>query len=605
MVDEFTVGEIFSVSGPVVVADNLWGAGMHEVVKVGHDQLIGEIIKLTGASATIQVYEETSGLTVGDPVFRTGLPLSVELGPGLLGNIFDGIMNPLDDVQDLCKSVFIPKGVQLATLDRNFKWFFHHQSITVGDVVSTGDAYGWVQETALVKHFIMIPPDVSGTVTYIAPEGEYTVDEIMLRLKTPTGEEKELKMYHLWPVRHPRPIKDTLVVHEPLLTGQRVLDALFPVAQGGTCCIPGAFGCGKTVISHAVAKHSNADVIISCMIGERGNEVAEALMEFPHLTMRVGDGDEVSIMERTVVIANTSNMAVAARESSIFVAATVAEYYRDMGYSVAMMGDSSSRWAEALREISGRLAEMPADGGYPAYLATRLHSFYERAGRAAMLGTPAREGCVTFINAVSPPGGDFSEPVTTATLAIVQNFWALDKKLAQRKHFPAINWLKSYSKAEATLLPQFNEKYPDYEDVISKTRNILQKEDALQATVTVIGKDAIAESDKVVLEAALMIKEDFLQQNSFTPNDCTCPFYKTYHMLRNIIHWYDLAKNLIRTNKDMTVQMIKHQQEEIMDSIARQKYTDPYGDEEENCRYYLDLFDQITEVFRAIEHHLE
>jgi V-type H+-transporting ATPase subunit A len=414
------------------------GAAMYELVRVGADRLIGEIIRLEGDAATVQVYEDTSGLTVGDPVERTGRPLSVELGPGALGTIFDGIQRPLKAIAAFSGDVFIPRGVDVPALDRSIAWEFA-PSIKEGARVAGGDIYGVVKENSLLDHRLMAPPAAAGVVTYVAPPGQYAIEEEVLELEL-GGVKTRYSMLQAWPVRAPRPVARKLLASTPLLTGQRVLDGLFPSVLGGTCAIPGAFGCGKTVISQALSKFSNSDGIIYVGCGERGNEMAEVLAEFPELTLTMPDGREESIMKRTTLVANTSNMPVAAREASIYTGITLAEYFRDMGYNFSMMADSTSRWAEALREISGRLAEMPADSGYPAYLGARLASFYERAGRAQCLGSPAREGSVTVVGAVSPPGGDFSDPVTSATLGIVQVFWGLDKKLAQRKHFPSVNW---------------------------------------------------------------------------------------------------------------------------------------------------------------------
>ncbi|KAE8589221.1 hypothetical protein XENTR_v10022922 [Xenopus tropicalis] len=416
---ESMMGFVHGVSGPVVIASQMAGAAMYELVRVGHAELVGEIIRLEGDLATIQVYEETSGVCVGDPVLRTGKPLSVELGPGIMGNIFDGIQRPLKDITDLTKSIYIPRGINVTALSRDIKWeFLPDKSIRAGSHVTGGDIYGIVTENSLIKHKIMVPPRSCGTVTYIAPPGNYDISDVVMELDF-EGVKEKLTMVQVWPVRQIRPAAEKLPANYPLLTGQRVLDALFPCVQGGTTAIPGAFGCGKTVISQALSKYSNSDVIVYVGCGERGNEMSEVLRDFPELTMEV-DGKTETIMKRTTLVANTSNMPVAAREASIYTGITLSEYFRDMGYNVSMMADSTSRWAEALREISGRLAEMPADSGYPAYLGARLASFYERAGRVRCLGSPRREGSVSIVGAVSPPGGDFSDPVTSATLGIVQ-----------------------------------------------------------------------------------------------------------------------------------------------------------------------------------------
>uniref|UniRef100_A0A1B6CSQ8 H(+)-transporting two-sector ATPase n=1 Tax=Clastoptera arizonana TaxID=38151 RepID=A0A1B6CSQ8_9HEMI len=431
---ESKYGYVYAVSGPVVTAERMSGSAMYELVRVGYFELVGEIIRLEGDMATIQVYEETSGVTVGDPVLRTGKPLSVELGPGILGSIFDGIQRPLKDINELSQSIYIPKGVNMPALSRTASWEFNPLNIKIGSHITGGDIYGIVHENTLVKHKMILPPRAKGTVTYLAAPGNYSVEDIVLETEF-DGEKSKYTMLQVWPVRQPRPVTEKLPANHPLLTGQRVLDSLFPCVQGGTTAIPGAFGCGKTVISQSLSKYSNSDVIVYVGCGERGNEMSEVLRDFPELSVEI-DGVTESIMKRTALVANTSNMPVAAREASIYTGITLSEYFRDMGYNVSMMADSTSRWAEALREISGRLAEMPADSGYPAYLGARLASFYERAGRVKCLGNPDREGSVSIVGAVSPPGGDFSDPVTSATLGIVQVFWGLDKKTGTKEAFP-------------------------------------------------------------------------------------------------------------------------------------------------------------------------
>jgi V-type H+-transporting ATPase subunit A len=432
---ESKFGYVFAVSGPVVTAEKMSGSAMYELVRVGYDELVGEIIRLEGDLATIQVYEDTSGVTVGDPVLRTGKPLSVELGPGIMGAIFDGIQRPLKDINEMTQSIYIPKGINTDALSITTEWdFAHTNNIRIGSHVSGGDIYGLVQENNLIRHKIMLPPKARGTVTYIAPPGNYTVKDKILETEF-DGEKSEYTLKQVWPVRQPRPVTEKLPANHPLTTGQRILDGLFPAVQGGTTAIPGAFGCGKTVISQSLSKYSNSDIIVYVGCGERGNEMAEVLRDFPELTVEV-DGKTESIMRRTCLVANTSNMPVAAREASIYTGITLSEYFRDMGHDVSMMADSTSRWAEALREISGRLAEMPADSGYPAYLGARLASFYERAGKVTCLGNPDRNGSVSIVGAVSPPGGDFSDPVTSATLGIVQVFWGLDKKIGTEETFP-------------------------------------------------------------------------------------------------------------------------------------------------------------------------
>jgi len=600
---ESNYGVIFSVSGPVVIAEKMNGAAMYELVRVGHDELVGEIIKLEGDTATIQTYEETSGLTVGDPVLRTGKPLSVELGPGIMGNIFDGIQRPLQDIADQARSIFIPRGINVDPLDRKKDWYFEpRKDVNKGGHITGGDIFGQVVENTLITHRLCLPPNKQGTITYIAPAGNYNLTQTILKIEF-MGEEESLKMYHSWPVRTPRPVAEKLRGDYPLLTGQRVLDALFPVVQGGTCAIPGAFGCGKTVISQSLSKYSNSDVIIYVGCGERGNEMAEVLMEFPSLTVTIG-GVEESIMKRTALVANTSNMPVAAREASIYTGITLSEYFRDMGFHISMMADSTSRWAEALREISGRLAEMPADSGYPAYLSSRLASFYERAGKVKCLGSPQREGSVTIVGAVSPPGGDFSDPVTSATLGIVQVFWGLDKKLAQRKHFPSVNWLLSYSKYEKALDTFYDKFDSEFTGLRRQCKEILQQEDDLTEIVQLVGKDSLAEGDKITLEIAKIIREDFLQQNGFTPYDRYCPFYKTVGMMRNLIRFYNLAQQSISKSSDdskITFNTIKTSMGDLMYKLSSMKFQDPADGEEHVKSEYADLYEEITNAFRSLE----
>eukprot|EP01064_Diplonema_japonicum_P034191 TRINITY_DN700_c1_g1_i1.p1 TRINITY_DN700_c1_g1~~TRINITY_DN700_c1_g1_i1.p1 ORF type:complete len:705 (+),score=236.41 TRINITY_DN700_c1_g1_i1:62-2116(+) len=567
-------GVVKSVSGPVVVGDDMLGAAMYELVKVGKDKLIGEIIRLKENTATIQVYEETAGLSVGDVIIRTGKPLSLELGPGIFGQIFDGIQRPLKTIFELVGDVFIPKGLDLPALryDISFKFTPH---MKVGDTISNGDVFGYVYENDLIpKHAIMFPPPsgeigFGGKITAISSAGEYTNDDFVLEvLLDKSNTKKKFTMVHKWPVRSPRPVATDgkLRAEAPLKTGQRVLDSLFASVQGGTCCVPGAFGCGKTVISQSISKYSNSDAVIYVGCGERGNEMAEVLMEFPTLKT-TKDGEDYSIMLRTALIANTSNMPVAAREASIYTGITLAEYVRDMGLDVAMMADSTSRWAEALREISGRLAEMPADGGYPAYLGARLASFYERAGRVKCLGLPEREGTITVVGAVSPPGGDFSDPVTSATLGIVQVFWGLDKKLAQRKHFPSVNWSLSYSKYTQALEAYYKKggitEYkqvleeegankdamvmPNFINIKTAIASLLQKDEDLSEIVQLVGKDSLGEEDKITIDIGRVIKSHFLQQNAYTPYDRYCPLYKTIWMMQCIVTFHDEAQKAVAT----------------------------------------------------------
>jgi len=607
---EVKPGYIFSVAGPLVTAENMAGAAMYELVRVGNDKLVGEIIKLEADKAYIQVYEETAGLTVGDPVKRTQMPLSVELGPGIMNNIFDGIQRPLEQIaekagEDGGQKTYIPRGVELPALDRQKLYpYTPNKSIKIGDVVSQGDVIGSVVENELFNnHKIMVPPGVSGTVQKITPAGDYNIDQVVMELKHGlTGQIMKLTMTHFWPVRRGRPCAEKLPGNTALLTGQRVLDAMFPSVQGGTCAIPGAFGCGKTVISQALSKFSNCEGIIYVGCGERGNEMADVLKTFPGLTMVTKDGREVPIMKRTCLVANTSNMPVAAREASIYTGITLAEYFRDQGFNLAMMADSTSRWAEALREISGRLGEMPADSGYPAYLAARLAAFYERAGRVKCLGRPQREGSVTIVGAVSPPGGDFADPVTTATLSIVQVFWGLDKKLAQRKHFPSVNWLISYTKYMRVLEAYFNEKDPQYSDLRAEARQILQEESNLQEIVQLVGKESLSEDQKLILEVAKILREDFLQQNAFTPYDFMCPLAKTMGMLRSMIMFYRRALNAINNataeGSRMTLSYIKVKCADVLQEITTSKMkVQPRAPLDEINQYYKDLCDSIDRAF--------
>ncbi|XP_074709442.1 V-type proton ATPase catalytic subunit A-like isoform X2 [Strix uralensis] len=595
------------------------GAAMYELVRVGHAELVGEIIRLEGDMATLQVYEETSGVRVGDPVLRTGKPLSVELGPGILGSIFDGIQRPLRDIAQLTRSIYIPRGTNVPALPRHLTWdFVPSKDVRVGSHVTGGDIYGTVAENSLIQHKIMVPPRSRGTVTYIAPPGHYSVSDVVLELEF-QGSAEQLPMLQVWPVRQTRPVAEKLPANHPLLTGQRVLDALFPshrsrpsprvpvprCVQGGTTAIPGAFGCGKTVISQSLSKFSNSDVIVYVGCGERGNEMSEVLRDFPELTMEV-DGRTETIMKRTTLVANTSNMPVAAREASIYTGITLAEYFRDMGQHVSMMADSTSRWAEALREISGRLAEMPADSGYPAYLGARLASFYERAGRARCLGSPAREGSVSIVGAVSPPGGDFSDPVTSATLGIVQVFWGLDKKLAQRKHFPSVNWLISYSRYLRALEPHYEGLHPEFPALRRRAREILQEEEELAEIVQLVGKASLAEADKVTLEVAKLLKDDFLQQNGYSSYDRFCPFYKTVGMLHNMVTFYELARHAVEATapgeRRVTWATIRESLGDILYKLSAMKFKDPVKDGEANITAaFAQLGEEMQAAFRNLE----
>ncbi len=528
-----TKGKIYRISGPVVIISGL-DTRMYDVVKVGNEGLMGEVIGIHGDKSTVQVYEETSGIKPGEPVENTGMPLSVELGPGLLESIYDGIQRPLP-VLKTAMGDFIKRGVFAHGLSREKQWDFV-PTVKKGDKVKGGWIIGTVQETLNIEHRIMVPPDVSGTVEEIK-KGKFKVDEVVCKL---SGGET-LSMMQKWPVRKPRPVGKKLTPNKPLITGQRILDGLFPVAKGGTAAIPGPFGSGKTVTQQQLAKWSDTEIVVYIGCGERGNEMADVLNEFPELEdPKTGR----PLMERTVLIANTSNMPVAAREASVYTGITIAEYYRDMGYDVSLMADSSSRWAEAMREISSRLEEMPGEEGYPAYLAARLSEFYERSGRVQ--GLCGKEGSITVIGAVSPPGGDFSEPVTQNTLRIVKVFWALDAKLAQRRHFPAINWLNSYSLYTKALVDWYKENVsPEWQKLRDDAMELLQKEAELQEIVQLVGSDALPEDQQLTLEITRMIREYFLQQNAYHEVDTFCPMDKQYKLLKAITAWGSRAQSAL------------------------------------------------------------
>ncbi|XP_037601389.1 V-type proton ATPase catalytic subunit A [Cebus imitator] len=608
---ESTFGYVHGVSGPVVTACDMAGAAMYELVRVGHSELVGEIIRLEGDMATIQVYEETSGVSVGDPVLRTGKPLSVELGPGIMGAIFDGIQRPLSDISSQTQSIYIPRGVNVSALSRDIKWdFTPSKNLRIGSHITGGDIYGIVNENSLIKHKIMLPPRNRGTVTYIAPPGNYDTSDVVLELEF-EGVKEKFTMVQVWPVRQVRPVTEKLPANHPLLTGQRVLDALFPCVQGGTTAIPGAFGCGKTVISQSLSKYSNSDVIIYVGCGERGNEMSEVLRDFPEVCIKLQiistlctycfkvflRVEKTRILYANIVTYNNilPNLGI-----------TLSEYFRDMGYHVSMMADSTSRWAEALREISGRLAEMPADSGYPAYLGARLASFYERAGRVKCLGNPEREGSVSIVGAVSPPGGDFSDPVTSATLGIVQVFWGLDKKLAQRKHFPSVNWLISYSKYMRALDEYYDKHFTEFVPLRTKAKEILQEEEDLAEIVQLVGKASLAETDKITLEVAKLIKDDFLQQNGYTPYDRFCPFYKTVGMLSNMIAFYDMARRAVETtaqsDNKITWSIIREHMGDILYKLSSMKFKDPVKDGEAKIKSdYAQLLEDMQNAFRSLE----
>ena len=527
-------GTITKVSGPLVVAEGLADANVSDVVRVGEQRLIGEILNMTGDSASIQVYEETSGLGPGAHVETTGMPLSVELGPGMLENIYDGIQRPLPEIRDLTGSN-ITRGIEVPALNRERRWQFV-PTVEVGAMVTGGDVIGTVQETSAILHKIMVPPRMKGTIKAITG-GEFTVDETVAVLTDEQGNDHELNMIQRWPVRIARPYAQKFAPNKPMNSGQRIIDTLFPIAKGGTAAVPGPFGSGKTVVQHQLAKWSDVDIVVYIGCGERGNEMTDVLMEFPELTdPRNGE----PLMTRTVLIANTSDMPVAAREASIYTGITIAEYFRDMGYDVAVLADSTSRWAEALREMSGRLEEMPGEEGYPAYLASRIAQFYERAGCVRCMGSDERRGSVTAIGAVSPPGGDISEPVSQATMRIVKIFWALDSSLAYARHFPAINWLTSYSLYVDSLKPWYEETFgPEYMKNRDKAMSILQQESELQEIVRLVGQDALSPEDRLTMETAKMIREDFLQQNAFVDIDSYSE-YKRQFMLLHLILQYDV-----------------------------------------------------------------
>jgi len=557
-------GRIVKVSGPLVIAEGMREANMFDVVRVSEHRLIGEIIEMHGDRASIQVYEETAGLGPGEPVYSTGAPLSVELGPGLIERIYDGIQRPLEVIREMVGSN-ITRGIEVNAIDRNKKWMFT-PVVEKGTRVVAGDIIGTVQETVIVEHRIMVPHGVEGTIEVIY-EGEFTVEDTVAKVKKDNGEIVDIKMLQKWPVRIGRPYKEKLPPESPLITGQRVIDTLFPLAKGGVAAVPGPFGSGKTVVQHQLAKWADADIVVYIGCGERGNEMTDVLMEFPELKdPRTGE----SLMKRTVLIANTSDMPVAAREASIYTGITIAEYFRDMGYDVALMADSTSRWAEALREMSGRLEEMPGEEGYPAYLSSRLAQFYERAGRVISLGKNGREGSITAIGAVSPPGGDISEPVTQATLRIVKVFWGLDASLAYRRHFPAINWLLSYS-LYSDMLDEWISKNiaKDWSTLRADAMRLLQEEAELEEIVRLVGVDALSPADRLTLEAAKSIREDYLHQNAFHDVDTYTSMHKQYRMLKLIMSYYYKGKKAIEAQVDIKELFALP----VRERIGRAKYT--------------------------------
>jgi V/A-type H+-transporting ATPase subunit A len=573
-------GKISRVSGPVITAGGMKGSKMYDVVTVGEEALRGEIIRLDGEDAVIQVYEDTTGLTIGEKVVNTETPLSVELGPGLLSSIYDGVQRPLPKLLEKCGS-FIERGISAPGLDRDKTWEFAG-TVKKGDVLSAGDVIGTVKEFHF-EHRILVPPKLSGVVTEIK-SGLFTVEDVVCVLDG----EKQIAMMQIWPVRIPRPIRKKLDPVLPLITGQRVFDCIFPVTKGGTAMIPGGFGTGKTVSEQTLAKWSDTQIVVYIGCGERGNEMTDVLAEFPEL---VDPRTNLPLIERTILIANTSNMPVAAREASIYTGITIAEYFRDMGYDVALLADSTSRWGEALREVSGRLEEMPGEEGYPAYLATRLSAFYERAGRVICIGKGERVGSVTVVGAVSPPGGDFSEPITQNTLRVVGTFWALDSNLAYRRHFPSVNWIKSYSLYLDSIEDWYEKNVAkDLRGLREKTMYLLQKEVELQEIVQLVGPDALPESEKAILDVTRMLREDFLQQSAYSDTDSFCPLEKQYLMLKAILTYYARVSEAL----DRGVSLKQLQGLPLKASIGRMKEIKDSGD-------IRKMIDEISATIAAVE----
>ena len=584
-------GIVKKVAGPLVIASGMQDANMFDVVKVGKQGLIGEIIEMHEDRASIQVYEETSGLGPGVKVKSTGMPLSVELGPGLVGSIFDGIQRPLDDIMKVSGNN-IKRGVEVPSLKRDKKWEFI-PCVCNGDSVESGDVIGTVKETEIVTHKIMVPYGISGVISKIS-SGNYKVDEVVAVVNTELGEEP-ITLMQKWPVRKGRPYKRKLQPDMPLITGQRVIDTFFPIAKGGVAAVPGPFGSGKTVVQHQLAKWADADIVVYIGCGERGNEMTDVLNEFPEL---VDPKTGKSLMERTVLIANTSDMPVAAREASIYTGITIAEYFRDMGYSVALMADSTSRWAEALREMSGRLQEMPGEEGYPAYLGSRLAQFYERAGRTISLGKEDREGFLSVIGAVSPPGGDISEPVSQATLRIVKVFWGLDSALAYKRHFPAINWLSSYSLYADSISNWYDENVDENFKALRVTAmRILQEEAELEEIVKLVGMDSLSPQDRLKLEVARSIREDFLHQNAFHDVDTYTPIKKQLLMLSLILKYYDLTVKALNDRADIELILSMP----VRERIGRFKYIENKKVEDEHKLISDKLLEEIENIFRREE----
>ena len=579
-------GVIERISGSLVVAGGMEGASMQDVVHIGELGLVGEILEVNGDKASIQVYEETSGLKPGEPVVSMGEPLSVELGPGIIEQFYDGIQRPLELIEKAAKSPYISRGISVPALDRSKKWNFEPK-VKPGDEVIAGDILGTVQETVVVEHRIMVPFGVKGKVSKIE-KGEHTIEDVIAVIED-GGTKHEVRMLQRWPVRKPRPVKTRLAPNVPMTTGQRVVDAFFPVALGGTACVPGPFGSGKTVIQHQFAKWAQAQIVVYVGCGERGNEMTDVLLEFPEL-----DDPQTGqpLMKRTTLIANTSNMPVAAREASVYTAITLAEYYRDMGYSVALMADSTSRWAEALREMSGRLEEMPGEEGYPAYLGTRLASFYERAGRCIVNGKDGREGSITVIGAVSPPGGDLSEPVTQNTLRVTKVFWGLDANLAYQRHFPAINWLNSYSLYTERLDPYWDEKFDDqWSGLRVEAMGLLEQEAQLNEIVRLVGLDALSRDERMVMETAKSLREDFLHQNAFHEIDTYASMEKQFKMLKTIVAFHHAGLDALHKGAPMN----KLFNLPVREQIARMRYL-----EEKDIAQIDKLDDTIKEQINGI-----
>ena len=587
-----STGRIKKVAGPLVIAEGMRDANMYDVVRVSSQRLIGEIIEMHGDQASIQVYEETQGLGPGEPVESTDAPLSVELGPGLISSIYDGIQRPLNKIMENTGSNLLGRGVEVPALDREKKWEFK-ASVSAGDEVEAGDIIGTVQETPVVEQRIMIPWGVKGTIKDIA-SGSYTVEDVIGHVATADGD-VELKLMQKWPVRRGRPYDHKLAPDMPLVTGQRVIDAFFPIAKGGVAAIPGPFGSGKTVTQHQLAKWAEADIVVYIGCGERGNEMTDVLNEFPELKdPRTGE----SLMQRTVLIANTSDMPVAAREASIYTGITMAEYFRDMGYSVALMADSTSRWAEALREMSGRLEEMPGEEGYPAYLGSRLAQFYERAGRVISIGKEGREGSLSAIGAVSPPGGDISEPVSQATLRIVKVFWALDAELAYQRHFPAINWLTSYSLYLDDMRAWFDGNVEsDWMETRQNLMSLLQEEASLNEIVKMVGMDALSPRDRLKMEAARSIREDFLHQNSFDEIDTYTSLKKQYDMMKLVYMFYEIGSKALDEGASIG-DLVKA---EVRERIGRFKYTREENVDEEYEKIQAEIARELGAMIRKEE----